>query len=327
MKIKKIFLFDFISILFFSLLVLGIPWASYNEGYDNLDTFRYIESLENGDLYFQLKWNYNSLSDYIFNEWLWLKIQEILSIFFSPNFIFLWLIPFFNFYFLSLFVFKYASYRYICYFFTPIFLLFFTNQVRLALAASIFFLLWFVFRSSNKVFKVIASIILSSIHASMLMFIITVYLLYLIFSIKIKEYFKIFLSLIFALIFVVMNSSFLSNFLSYFGSDRGDYYKNFNNNFSLLTTIYFLFILFLLIAILLKKRIHLSLYQIIAIFVFAVVVFSYFFEGTYPGRYLSFFFPFIIISIYQTKNILYTLFFSIWVVYSIFMDFNILSFI
>lgn len=310
--------------LIFSIIFVSIPWLKFNLGYNDLDTFRYIDYLDSGHVESQLKYNFGSFFSYFFGEWLWLKLQVLfIDLGGESNFLFLKLLPFINIFCVSVFLLKNTKFYYLPLILYPISLMFYFGQLRLSVAMSIFLLVFCLF--DKKLIRILTIIAVCLIHASMIMFLSVFYALYKVNNFKLKLWVKLLFVSLLSLSFVMVNSGYLSAILNMFGSSRGDYYNDFELGFSTSTTLYFLILMIVFVFIIYYRKIEFNFYHIVTFFILITLIFCYFFDHTYPSRYLAVFYPFVLVSTYQLKSILFLGMIVFLVAYTAFVDLNIPS--
>lgn len=310
--------------LIFSIIFVSIPWLIFNPGYNDLDTFRYIDYLDSGYVENLLKYNFDGVLSYFLGEWLWLKLQVLFIDFGGKSdFLFLKLVPFFNIFCVSIFLLKNTKFYYLPLILYPVSLMFYFGQLRLAFAMSIFLLVFCLF--DKKIIKILTIIAVCSVHTAMIMFLSVFFALYKINSFHLKLWIKLTLVGILSIIFVAINSGYLSVFMNLLGSSRGDYYNDFELGFSLTTTLFYLILIIVFTFNVYYRKVEFNFYHTSTFFILITLIFCYFFDNSYPSRYLAVFYPFILVSAYQIKSILFIGMIVFLVAFTTFVDINIPS--
>lgn len=298
MKYEKFFkLIGFILVLILALIVVNVPWLINVSYYYDLDPFTYIRMLDSGAYATSLKFDFFNFFNYISNEWGWRKIAVALeTIGFQSEFIFFTIIPMFiyvlNFYILL----EKKILNYFWLLLHPLLLMFYLNQLRLALAIAIFSV-FFILIKNKKIFY-ICVFPLSLIHTSIIIFIIIFIIIDLILNRIYRKSFQVFFLILLGIAVVYVTGPMIGQILTLIGDRRADIYSSNDWNSSFLSSVYWLLILlfFILSTYRLKK---ISFEIAIAIVFLSLIVVSPFFEGGYPYRFLTAVFIIIIIAIAQ----------------------------
>lgn len=179
--------------------------------------------------------------------------------------------------------------------------MFYLNQLRLAFAFAVFFVLA-TFIKDRKIFLIAPFLFL--IHTSMAFFIFVFYLIDYIVRSKVSEYKKILYLVILGMISAFVTGPLGSLILGALGDRRADDYSSDQWQTSALTSLYcaaFVIIIISNFIFVKSKKINFELSTSLVFFSFVVI--SPVFTGGYPFRFLSAVFPIIIVSFYYLDNI------------------------
>lgn len=300
---RQSFLFSILYILFtiaLCSLVLSFDWFEYSSIKYQLDTFIYEFLLDVGVYHRQLTMD-EGLLPLVTSEVLWASILVFINKFFTSKYIFFTLIPGVVFVCYSFFIYRKSTPFYIFLLLHPIALMFYLNQLRLAFAFALFFILA-VFIKNRKIFFVAPFLFL--IHTSMAFFIFIFYLIDYLVRSKISEYKKLLYLVVLGIVSAFVTGPFASLVLGSLGDRRAGDYATDEWQTSLLTSLYcavFVIIIISNFIFIKSKKINFELSTSIVFFSFVVI--SPVFTGGYPFRFLSAVFPIIIVSFYYLDGI------------------------
>ncbi|ENW27110.1 EpsG family protein [Acinetobacter lwoffii] len=284
-----------------ALIVVNIPWLINLSYYHELDPFAYVRMLDIGGYENSLKFDFSNIFSYVSNEWLWRKIIIFLENFgFGSETIFFIVLPliiyFLNFY--ILFEKKKLIYAWILV--HPLGLMFYFNQLRMALAISLVALLMIIPR--NKYYYLLF-LPLCLIHSSILIFLIVFFTIDLILEKVNNNNVIIFLLIFMGILLAYITGPMIEHILTSLGDRRAEHYGTNEWNSSLLSSLYWGLILaiFVFCSVFYEKKIT---FEVAITIVFtSLVVISPFFVGGYPYRFLTAIFLFFIVSIKQLPKI------------------------
>lgn len=300
---RQKFIFSILYILFTIALcsfVLTFDWFEYSSIKYQLDTFVYERMLDAGIYHQQLTLD-NGLISLVSSEVLWASILVFINKFFGSNYIFFTLIPGIIFICYSFFINKKSTPFYIFLLLHPIAVMFYLNQLRLAFAFAVFFVLA-AFIKDRKIFLIAPFLFL--IHTSMAFFIFVFYLIDYIVRLKISEYKKLLYLVILGMISAFVTGPLGSLILGALGDRRADDYSSDQWQTSGLTSLYcaaFVIIIISNFIFVKSKKINFEMSTSIVFFSFVVI--SPVFTGGYPFRFLSAVFPIVIVSFYYLDGI------------------------
>lgn len=284
-----------------ALAVVNVPWLINLSYYHDLDPFSYVRMLDIGGYENSLKFDFSNIFSYISNEWLWRKIIISLENFgFESETIFFIVIPliiyFLNFYIL----FEKKKIIYAWMLVHPLSLIFYLNQLRMALAMSLVAILMVIPR--NK-YHYLLFFPLCLIHSSILIFLIVFFTIDLILGKINNNNIVIFLLIFMGILLAYITGPMVGEILTFLGDRRAEHYSTNDWNSSLLSSLYWGLILaiFVFCSVFYEKKIT---FEVAITIVFtSLVVISPFFTGGYPYRFLTAVFLFFIVSISQLPKI------------------------
>jgi hypothetical protein len=283
-------------------IIVLIPWLKNYPDYYGLDIFTYAKALDLGEYHSILKFEFNNWFSYIKNEWFWSYLVASLDYYgFSSSDIFLEIIPFFIYIFLCSILILRANFLYVFFIIHPILILFNFSQLRMAFASALMFFGYYFFKN-NKVLLGIFVIASMLTHFSILLIIFIFILIKIIMNfnnVSINK--KISILIFLGFITCLVTGPLVAELLILIGDTRKvDVYSSNNWNSSFLSSMYWLSLL-MVIVFGVKDLKNITIELGISIVFLSLVVFSPFFTGGYPYRFLTTVFVLILISISQLK--------------------------
>lgn len=320
-KVRRRSLYYFLLLPLFIYLMLNIDWLAFSSLKNESDIFMYIYQLESGgyqSLFNELA-SGKSLSS-ILLEPLWTIIILVMNNFATPKLIFTIILPMIILISFSYYIYFNSKPIYVLALIHPIALLFYFNQLRLALAIAITLLMW-TFLSNKKLFF-LASIVTILIHTSMTIFILVFYTCYLVSkNYKWTNFKKLIFLTILGIVIAYLTGPAISNILGFLGDRRADGYSTDAWQVSFITSLYCMVLLILYYLNYYSSNIIITFEASISIVFLSLVFFSYFFVGGYPFRLFSTIFPVIIIGGYQLTKLYKVLYFSILIMIGFYIGF------
>ena len=300
---KNSFLFYIVYIILSILLcsfVINIDWFYFSSLKYELDTYTYERLLDSGG--YDPTFLYGkSLLELLTSEFIWSMLLTYLNKFFTSNLIISILIPCIVIFSYSFYISKKSNYFYIMLLMHPICFMFYLNQLRLAFAFAIFYLIIIFFRSKLKFFLLP---LLFFIHTSMVFFLFVFFAIEYIINLKTSEFKKIIYLMALGGISAYITGPLVSNILSFLGDRRADHYSTDEWQTSILTSLYcMLFILVICLNFIMVKSKKINFELSTSIVFFFMVAISPMLTGGYPFRFLSAVFPIVIVSFYYLNNI------------------------
>lgn len=307
-KVVNTMIFLLLTILL-ALLVFNVSWFNYTPLKYELDTFTYERVLDHGG--YDLNFNELNLLEFLSGEPVWALFVKFLNSFVSSEVIFFIIIPFLTLLSYSLYIYRNSSHVFILFLIHPITLMFYLNQLRLAFAFCIFFIIYIVFKKNkNKIF--FFSFFLFLLHSSFITFWFVFLFVDYVSSRNKTEVHKISLAIVGSFFLAFLTGPALSIILGFLGDRRAESYNNNIWQTSLLTAFYCLILVSIFyLNFYFNKLKKLSFEQLCTVFFLAMVIFSSFFIGGYPFRFLSAIFPIMVVAFYQLDRVYCILAYSI----------------
>lgn len=305
----SVMLFCTVAVLFvFYILFKGE--LRFFDVYEHSDIYAYIRGLEHGVYHDRLMTlEYNDFIRFSLSEPLWGGLVVFLNSFFTSNTIFMFIIPLVVVFITSMYLYTRSGLIYLIALFHPISTIFQLNQLRLALAISIFLLGTVFFKDKRSL--IFLSLVTIFIHSSMALFLFSFFICYYVcYKINITNGTKVIVLIFFGFILSYITGPFVSDILQYLGDRRAEAYSTDKWQTSFLTSLYCSFFVFLLCCFYFIKNNNITVEGAVSVSFFSLVAFSYLFSGGYPMRYLSAVFPVLIVCGYQMYGFFKGFYFS-----------------
>ena len=299
---KNSFLFYIINILFsigLCLFIINIDWFYFSPLRYELDTYTYERILDSGGYNPDFLYD-KSLIELLTSEVIWSILLTYINKFFTSRFVIFVFIPCVIIFSYSFYISKKSNNFYTIMLMHPIGLMFYLNQLRLAFAFAIFYLIVIHFRRKLKLFLLP---LLFFIHTSMVFFVFVFFVIQYIVNLKVSEFKKIFYLIALGGASAYITGPFVSNILSFLGDRRADGYSTDQWQTSPLTSLYCIFFILLIclnFVIVKSKKINFELST--SIVFFFMVAISPIMTGGYPFRFFSAVFPIVVVSFYYLNN-------------------------
>ena len=291
-----------LALVLISILVLtvfNVNWFYFTPLQYELDTFTYEKMLDTG-MYASII-DTTNIIEWLIREPGWAFFLTKLNYYFSSYNIVFFIIPFLIVFCYSIFIYKRSNFIYMFFLLHPIALMFYLNQLRLAFAFCLFYILYIFL--NNKKYLYILSFFIFIIHTSFLIFWVVFLYIEFLLSCKKSNNYKFCMTFIGATFLTFLTGPAISFVLGVLGDRRADSYGDSLWQTSLLTSLYcFVFIMFFIFNFYFNKMRRITFEQLCTMFFLAMVVISPVFVGGYPFRFLSAIFPIMLIALYQLNK-------------------------
>lgn len=288
-----------ISILM-CIIIMNVDWFYFSSLKYELDTYTYERILDSGGYDIAQLYN-NSIVDLITSEIIWSFFLTYFNNFFTSSFIIFVFVPCLIIFSYCLYISKKSSIFYTILLMHPIGFMFYLNQLRLAFAFAIFYLIILYFRKRTRFFLLP---LLFFIHTSMVFFVLIFFIIKYIINLNTSEIKKIVYLIALGASSAYITGPFISSILSFLGDRRADIYSTDEWQTSILTSvycIYFILIIFMNFIVVKSKKINFELST--SIVFFSMVAISPIMTGGYPFRFFSAVFPIVLVSFYYLNHV------------------------
>lgn len=283
--------FSLLYIFFVSLSLALFPWDSVYKSIfvDRYTYYILITHYENRIHYV----DFDSVLSYITEEWFWSFLTFLWHDYLKFDINYFFLIISFLLVYTSLLVLRLHGVLYLSIFFVnPIFIEFFYSQLRLALAMSIIFMAYYLFKTKGANFIGFFLLLLSLfIHTTSIIFIL---LIFSFIFIK-KDISRFIFSILIPVFLSLMTGTYRYSFLSYIGDRRAEY-SDMSGDWYILI-LYYIILFTMIITWVIKVRAKsFPEWYYISLSSLSLCFFSYVFHS-YPSRFLVALYPFVLMGV------------------------------